>query len=161
MARNASHVGNWSWVLGCLLLGLIAILPAVHADDDKNPAGNPAPAPLNEKQKQLIGSVQRAVIFLKATQNPAGNWGKGQHPVGYAAMPGLAMLEVGVPPNDVSVQSAAAFVRSMVPTLDKTYELSLAILFLNRLGERQDVPLIQTMALRLIAGQTLQRRLDV
>src|SRR5262249_3700686 len=56
--------------------------------------------------------------------------------------------------NDAVVQKADAFVRNNVPRLTATYELSLAILFLDRLGEPRDQGLIRTMALRLVAGQT-------
>jgi len=52
------------------------------------------------------------------------------------------------------VQKAAAFVRNHMPKLTSTYELSLAILFLDRLGESRDKILIKAMALRLVAGQT-------
>src|SRR5205823_1118942 len=54
-------------------------------------------------------------------------------------------LQPGPGRGDVGRQSAL--------TLDTTYELSLAILFLDRLGESVDRPLIQAFALRLIAGQ--------
>src|SRR5262249_58320722 len=53
------------------------------------------------------------------------------------------------------MQKAATFVRDKAWTLTATYELSLAILFLDRLGDREkDKYRIQTMALRLVAGQT-------
>ena len=38
--------------------------------------------------------------------------------------------------------------------LDSTYEVALAILFLDRLGEKSDSRIIQMLAARLIAGQT-------
>ena len=38
--------------------------------------------------------------------------------------------------------------------LDKTYELALAVLILDRLAQPRDGELIRTLALRLIAGQT-------
>ena len=41
-----------------------------------------------------------------------------------------------------------------VPNLEATYELGLAILFLDRLGDPKDEPLIRTMALRLMVGQS-------
>lgn len=57
-------------------------------------------------------------------------------------------------PDDVAVQRSATLVRNNVASLDQTYELSLATLFLDRLGDRADRFTIQTLALRLVAGQT-------
>ncbi len=59
-----------------------------------------------------------------------------------------------MPASDPCVQKAAAFVRTNSLHLGGTYELSLAILFLDRLGESRDRKLIRTLALRLVAGQT-------
>ncbi|HEX4613813.1 MAG TPA: hypothetical protein VH092_36870, partial [Urbifossiella sp.] len=44
--------------------------------------------------------------------------------------------------------------RLAYPKVDSTYEAALSILFLDRMGEKKDRPLIQGLALRLIAGQT-------
>src|SRR5262249_17806398 len=54
---------------------------------------------------------------------------------------------------DPAVQKAAFHVRTNIESLTDTYDLSLAILFLDRLGERNDRRLIQMLALRLVAGQ--------
>jgi hypothetical protein len=70
-----------------------------------------------------------------------------------AALPGLTLLEGGVPTDAPSVQRAAKFIRARVPQLSETYELALSILFLDRLGDRKDHQAIQTLALRLVAGQ--------
>jgi hypothetical protein len=104
------------------------------------------------EQRQVDQAIDRGVAFLKATQAPTGGW-YGSHRVGYAALPGLTLLECGVPANDPAVERAAALVRSAVPGLTSTYELGLSILFLDRLGDPRDRPLIQVMALRLVAGQ--------
>ena len=87
---------------------------------------------------------------------PATQWhlGPGNHAVGTRGFPGLSLLECGVPANDPNVRKAADFVREHAANLQATYELALAILFLDRLGDRKDKELIQTFALRLIAGQT-------
>ena len=100
----------------------------------------------------------KGVKYLKDHQNVNGTWGVGAvQSVGYTALPGLTLLECGVSPKDPAVQKAAGFVRKHIPNLTghhETYELSLAILFLDRLGETTDKALIRTMALRLVAGQT-------
>lgn len=112
-----------------------------------------------EQQKRVDVAIDAGVAFLKRTQNPAGAFGDGvtmrtAWPVGFAALPGLALLECGVPAKDAAVQKAASFIRKVLPSHTKTYEISLGILFLDRLGEREDRALIRSLALRLAAGQT-------
>ena len=106
-----------------------------------------------EEQDKVNAAIDRGVAFLKKTQLADGSWAQA-HAVGLAALPGLTLLECGVPADDPHVQKAAEFVRREVPNLTATYELGLAILFLDRLGDPKDEPLIQTMALRLMAGQS-------
>jgi hypothetical protein len=107
-----------------------------------------------DKQEKVNQAIDKGVKFLRATQSADGRWGGGSYEVGYTALPGLTLLECGVDPKDPAVQKAAHFVRAKCPGLNHTYQLSLAILFLDRLGEPRDRNLIQLMALRLIAGQT-------
>jgi hypothetical protein len=104
-------------------------------------------------QEKINAAIAKGVAYLKRTQNPDGAW-HGGHGVGYAAIGGLTLLECNTPVNDPAVLNAAAFVRSHSANLGATYELSLAVLFLDRLGDPRDRPLIQGMALRLLAGQT-------
>jgi hypothetical protein len=65
----------------------------------------------------------------------------------------LTLLECGVPANDPAVREIAGLVRAAAGRLRDTYSLSLALMFLDRLGVQEDRALIQTYALRLIAGQ--------
>jgi hypothetical protein len=111
-----------------------------------------------EQQKEINEAVNRAVRFLRARQLESGSWTNGPWPVGYAGLPGLTLLEAGVPANDPNVQKAAKFVREQgrktgFEAVKKTYDLALAILFLDRLGDPKDRELIRTLALRLVAGQ--------
>jgi hypothetical protein len=95
-------------------------------------------------------AIRRGVAYLQAT---APEWlNSGNHPLGYAALGGLTMLECNVPTNNPGMQQVAGLVRKLAPICDNTYEISLAILFLDRLGQ-SDKKLIQTLASRLIAGQ--------
>lgn len=100
-------------------------------------------------------AIERGKSFLLRTQR-SGTWSDGGNKVGYAALPALALLECGVSPNDPSIQAAANFVRSQVPLKEfiNTYEVSLALLFLDRLGNKADTPYIQILAGRLVASQT-------
>ncbi len=59
-----------------------------------------------------------------------------------------------MPANDPAVQKVAERIRANAANLRETYDGALAILFLDRLGNPKDRDLIQTLALRLIAGQT-------
>jgi hypothetical protein len=71
-----------------------------------------------------------------------------------AALPGLTLLECGEPAKDLVIQKAAEYVRENCDRLRLTYDISLVILFLDRLGDPADETLIRTLALRLVAGQT-------
>jgi hypothetical protein len=107
---------------------------------------------LGLNQQRINKAIDDGLIFLGASQQPNGTWSN-SHGVGHAAIGGLTLLECKVPANNPAVQRAAFYVRSNVANLNLTYELSLAILFLDRLGEARDRPVIQGMALRLLAGQ--------
>jgi hypothetical protein len=114
--------------------------------------------PLTPPEQEAVNTaIERGVRALKLLQGPLGTWAKpgAQHQIGYAALPGLTLLECDVPADDSSVQAVARLVRLVGPKLDATYEISLAILFLDRLGEKRDEALIQTLAARLIAGQAV------
>ncbi|HMF16083.1 MAG TPA: hypothetical protein VKE98_02700 [Gemmataceae bacterium] len=109
---------------------------------------------LPEKEQIKVNeAIKQGIKFIKDKQLATGTWMTGVHSVGYAALPGLTLLECQVPPSDIAVQKAALHVRMYSQTLTDTYDLSLAVLFLDRLGERKDRSLIQMLALRLVAGQ--------
>lgn len=111
-------------------------------------------AKAHPEQKRIDEAIERGIAYLRTQRQESGSWGNGLHGVGYAALPALTLLECGVKADDLAVQRAARFVRDHSPTLEETYDLSLAILFLDRLGESRDRDLIQKLALRLVAGQT-------
>ncbi len=107
------------------------------------------------EQKKVNQAVERGVQYLKSKHEDNGTWsGWGAHTVGYSALVGLTLLECQVPADDPVVKKAAAFVRTNGNNQNQTYDLSLAILFLDRLGDRKDSALIQQLALRLVAGQS-------
>jgi hypothetical protein len=109
-----------------------------------------------EEEAKVDKAIEKAVAFLKSRQRKEGGWSSRwpkSYPVGHCALPAYALLEAGVPSNDASINRAATFIRSKILDNNGTYELSLGILFLDRLGNPKDKKLIQTCALRLIAGQ--------
>jgi hypothetical protein len=66
---------------------------------------------------------------------------------------GLTLLECGVSTDDASVRQLAAAIRAREHVLYQTYELTLAILFLDRLGDPSDRTFIRTCGQRLVSGQ--------
>jgi hypothetical protein len=108
----------------------------------------PLPLPA-DVQAKVDKAIDAGVAYLKSGMWPTDK----NHVLGYVALPGLTLLECGVPANNPGVQNAAAFVRGWCLKIDTTYEIALSILFLDKLGEAKDRELIQKLALRLIAGQ--------
>jgi hypothetical protein len=115
--------------------------------------------PLSEDEQNKINkAIDRGVAFLKGAQSEKGSWKWGMYrdgrfQVAQCAMPAYALLEAGVTADDPVIRKAAEYVRSRVIASDYTYELSLVLLFLDRLGDPKDEKLIRTLAARLIAGQ--------
>src|SRR6185437_12965349 len=135
---------------GVMLLGFAA---SVSAD----------PKPLTkEEQAKVDKAIERGIRFLKRAQRPSGAFPRevtgisSKHfpfVVGQTVLPALALLECGVAPDDPCVQKTALLLRKHASKLESTYELSLVLMFLDRLGERQDEETIRSLALRLVAGQ--------
>jgi hypothetical protein len=162
MAREfdrASHEGVSSCHTNCgldpcvrtaLLCAALMMLCAAPVMGDPKPLGK-------EEQAKVDSAIDKGVAFLKKAQTKNGDWPRryqGSYPVGQCALPAYALLESGVPKDDPVIQKAAAFLREKAAKTCYTYELSLAILFFDRLGDPKDKALIQRMALRLIAGQS-------
>jgi hypothetical protein len=115
------------------------------------------------EQRRIDDAVVKGVWFLKDHALDTGTWVDGipgvrndAQSLGFASLPGLTLLECGVPASDPIVQRAARYVRehaSREHTGTDTYQRSLAILFLDGLGNPQDKQVIQHLALGLIAGQ--------
>jgi hypothetical protein len=110
-------------------------------------------------QRQVDRSVDNGVEYLRRQQHADGSWG---HQTGTAgkrftpgitALSGLTLLECGVPAKDPQVRSVAKYLRQRMPELTTTYSISLALLFFDRLDDKDDAARIRTLALRLIAGQ--------
>jgi hypothetical protein len=111
-----------------------------------------APAAAIEKD-DIDKSVKRGVEALRRGQDGTGCWHAYQD-VGLTSLAALTLLECDVPANDRAVQAAAAFVRKGCITEKQTYSLALAILFLDHLGDPADQPLIESLTVRLLGGQT-------
>ncbi len=110
-----------------------------------------------ERSDRVQRAIDGGVRFLKASQQEKG-WvyvgdAFGQSSIGATALVGLTLLECDVPADDPAVKKAVEIVRKNAPSLVHTYSLSTSIWFLDRLGEEADVPLIESMTVRLLAGQ--------
>lgn len=104
------------------------------------------------EQKAIDAAVKKGAHFL-AEQYKDLKAAGGADGIGPPAMAGLALLECGRAADDPSVKAIAAAVRDTAYTEVRTYQLSLCLLFLDRLGRKADEPLIQLLAVRLLAGQ--------
>jgi hypothetical protein len=122
-----------------LCLALVAMLTA------SAPSADPA---------KVDAAIAKGAAFLKSSHSPRPGYSGGQYGLGSAALCGLAMLEGKVKPDDPAVANIAQYVRSNAPGNTQTYHISLAILFLDRLGDPRDVPLIQLLGVRLYSGLT-------
>ncbi len=112
------------------------------------------PAP---EQFKVDKAIDRGVEFLRRQQHFDGTWGNqgasARYTPGITALSALTLLECGVAGKDSQVQLTAHYLRERMPAITATYSIATTILFLDRLGEQQDVPRLRTLALRLIAGQ--------
>jgi hypothetical protein len=112
------------------------------------------PAAKATDQEAINKAISRGVEFLHAPNAASTAPSQGQsQPVGLAALTGLTLLACDASPDDEAIRRALAVVRPGAVAEHQTYSLSLAILFLDKLGDPADVPLIESMAVRLLAGQ--------
>jgi hypothetical protein len=126
--------------LCCLAAALLAACAAWVAAQDQ-----PPPAAVNK-------AIDKGVAYLRKIQKTDGSWPRDDK--GATPLAGWTLLECGASPNDPAVQKAAEFTRSFILTSNQTYDIALAILFLDRLGDPEDEPLIEALALQLLASQS-------
>jgi hypothetical protein len=116
------------------------------------PDGTSVDVSLPEAEQERVNrAMDRGVTWLKGNLSGSGPF-TGR--LGGQALGGLTLLACGVAPDDPAVRRAAARVRAGAGGEHQTYDLALAILFLDRLADRQDRGVIRTLAARLIAGQS-------
>ncbi len=119
-----------------------------ESDSDATPAAVKAPTPPKvgrvslEEQRKIDQAIADGVWYLKGPVFLDGTWKDTTNlpgvSVGLASLPGLTLLECGVPANDPVITKAAELVRREAPQLGgkgrSTYQLALAILFLDQAG---------------------------
>ncbi len=101
--------------------------------------------------ESLNGAVAKGVKYLSGTTPQWFN--DGSFRLGYIALGGLTLLECKSPRDEQIVKQAAELTRKLAVEHDRTYEITLAIMFLDRLGDPRDRKLIQLLGARLVAGQ--------
>lgn len=146
------------------VLGRAAIFAALGLLAFSGPAAAQQPIPPDV----IEAHIERGKKFLQKEQKPAGFWGNGTGVgpgkgwgVGYTALAGLTLIECGVSKDDPGIKRAANVVRAVAGDLEDTYELALAILFLDRMKDKNDTRnenktdkrIIQLLAGRLMAAQ--------
>jgi hypothetical protein len=104
--------------------------------------------------QEVDAAIQKGVRFL--SRNLAGEAPKQGRKLGEIALAGLALLECGIPGNEPVLKEVTACIREAACTETQTYHLALYVLYLDRLGDPADVPIIQMLAVRLLAGQSSQ-----
>jgi hypothetical protein len=110
----------------------------------------PGPAPTAEPLAARVNrAIDQGLVCLRRDYcSPDGNG-----PSGLRSLVGLTLLVCGASPDDPAVRQLADRVRSQ-QGLSRTYDLALAILFLDRLGDPGDDGMIRLFAGRLAAGQS-------
>jgi hypothetical protein len=104
---------------------------------------------------RVTESIRRGADYLTRSQHGSGAWNDwgGSHELGVTALAGLALVAAGSPANSPAVQAAARMVRGQAAGDPDTYDVSLAIMFLDRLSVAEDEPLIKTLLGNLQGGQ--------
>jgi hypothetical protein len=110
-------------------------------------------------QKNIDRAIAAGVKALRDLQSEDSTWPPHRETgeasmIGSTALAGLTLLECGAKADDQAVLRAADAVRRASPKLTYNYAICLAILFFDRLGDANDIPLIESLTVRLLAGQS-------
>jgi hypothetical protein len=106
-----------------------------------------------KRQQQINQAVDKGVAYLKRIQSPNGLWVRKDYERGATALAAWTLLECGVAPNDPVIQKAATAIRRGAAGERQIYTMALDIMFFDKLGDQEDIPLIEALAVRLLASQ--------
>src|SRR5687768_5221803 len=106
-----------------------------------------------ELADQVKKAIQKGVDHLRKTTKFGSNQLNGKYTTGPRALVGWTLPEAGVDAKDDFVKRLADETRLACIGMDQTYNISVAIIFLDKLGDPGDKALIQSLALRLLGGQ--------
>ena len=115
-----------------------------------------------DNDKEILQAIKNGQIYLKQAEQAGGGGGIpaaaiagiGGNGRGTGCLTGLALIESGLDARDKTVAALARDARNSALATTATYEISLTIMFLDRLGLKDDEGLIQFLTLRLMSGQT-------
>jgi hypothetical protein len=133
----ASSRRNQRFVVGMLAM---AFLFAVHSASQ---ADNPV----------VELAIKRGALNIQRQQLQDGCWQSRGHRLGETALAGLALLAAGQPVDSPAVAAATRAVRQHALGNRETYDVSLAVMFLDRVGDRKDSETIRRLGESLAAGQ--------
>ena len=102
---------------------------------------------------EIDKAIQRGVEYLRTMQRQDGSIPEGGHVLGGTALATLALLESDVSAKDPAIKNAVAFVRQNCSNCVSTYELSLCVMLLDKLGDKSDTKTIRQLGARLSNGQ--------
>lgn len=105
--------------------------------------------------EEVEAARHRGVDYLKSQQAEDGSWDFKGHEVGITALCGLALIENGLPISDPIIEKAQRYIVKNYDDVKQTYDITLAILFLSRVGDRDNRKPIRDLAARLVAGQNV------
>jgi hypothetical protein len=104
---------------------------------------------------EIQQAIDRGVHLLKQRQSRDGAWiATTNHVLGETALAGLALQAAGVVRSDRSLQGALNIVTRLAPSSADTYDVSLAIMFLDSVGQSRHASLARQLGDRLRAGQS-------
>lgn len=106
-------------------------------------------------EEEVEASRKLGMQYLLDTQKEDGSWEYAGHEIGITSLCALALIENGTPVDDPVIEKAQRYVLDNYLDEGGTYDVSLAILLLSRVGDRDNRGAIRDLAARLIAGQNL------
>jgi len=107
----------------------------------------------DELQEKINGAIERGVEGLKFVVQDGTSGVTGADQLGSNALIGWTLLENNVAATDPLIEKLAENIRKGTIETTRIYGLTLAIIFLDRLGHPHDTLLIQFLAVRLLEGQ--------
>jgi hypothetical protein len=103
--------------------------------------------------KKALKGVQREENLTASSARGHARFASGELNLGVTALATLTLLECGVPADDPVILGRLPSLREASIKATQTYTLAILILVFDRVGDVDDVPLIHSLALRLLAGQ--------
>jgi len=107
-----------------------------------------------EAVETVVGTaIRNGASYIERRQLHDGSWQARGHQLGETALAGLALLAARYPAHSPAVAAAARAVRQLAPRNSQTYDVALAVMFLDQVGAQADSELIRNLGSRLAAGQ--------